>query len=232
MGFYFALFMEHGMNIYKEAIMYFNEYREKVFDPTPSTPGMVYRIAIFWLHPELLPQALVSLNGVQDKVIKVPDFNNNRNNRYVPIIGFSSGVFADNENITDIILPRYIERIPRGAFDGCKNLQRITISKIIRCIPEGAFRNCDSLEDVYFEGSEDDWNNIDIVYKTSRAKNPGQLGLYQEIEDYIIPGNEALLNARIHFDCNLKYEKEPEGACGSYIIKLCIDNITDFFRSN
>lgn len=212
--------------------MDFNEYREKVLDPTPSTPGMVYRLAIIWLHPERLPQALVSLNGVQDKVIKVPDFNNNGNNRYVPIIGFSSDVFSGNENITDIILPRYIERIPKGAFDGCKNLIRITIPKKIRYIPEGAFRNCDNLEDVYYEGSEDDWQNIDIVYKMKRAKNPNQLGLYVEIEEYIIPGNEALLNAHIHFNCNLKYEKEPDGARGSFIIKLGNDNITDFFRRN
>ncbi len=210
--------------------MDFIEYREKIFDPTPPTPGMDYHFAIIWLNPERLPQALISLGGVDDSVIKIPEFYRHISQREVPIISFAKVVFAGNEKITDIILSRFIGNIPRNAFAGCKNLKRLTIPKRVRCIPKGAFQGCDSLEDVYYEGSEEEWGEVDIAHKTWRVKNPEQLGLYQEIEELAVPGNEALLGAHIHFNCNLNYKNETVKTPADFVIKLGKDDITDFFK--
>lgn len=69
------------------------------------------------------------------------------------VIGIDTGAFA-GVGITSVKLPNTIEEIGRRAFN-----------------------NCTSLTDVYFDGTEAEWNNIDIT----------------------TTGNDALLNATIHF---------------------------------
>jgi len=72
--------------------------------------------------------------------------------------------------------------IPKWAFDGCRAMTTITIPANITSIGEYAFFYCDSLTDVYFEGTQAQWDAITMG-----------------------PGNEQLLNAGIHCAASTTY---------------------------
>ena len=67
----------------------------------------------------------------------------------------------NNDRLTNIKL-KGITQLSRYAFSNCTNLKTVTFSKDIKSIDESAFYNCSKLTDIYYEGSEEDWNNIFI----------------------------------------------------------------------
>ena len=95
------------------------------------------------------------------------------------ITDIGKNAFRENNNLTFIIIPSSVEHINQYAFNGCSGLTAIRVYAGINSIGQGAFYNCSSLENVYFFGSNDEWNDISI-------------------ESY---RNECLLNADIRFDC-------------------------------
>lgn len=147
----------------------------------------------------------------KEKVIKIPNWyqslfetQSGCGYLWVGVIYCKDSVFAENENVTDIFLPDNVYKIEQGSFVGCKNLKRLRISKRVHFIPEGTFKGCDKLEDVYFGGSEEEWEKVTVAHRKLQLKKPVRLGPYAELEYVAIPGNEALLNAHIHFNCNLE----------------------------
>ena len=63
----------------------------------------------------------------------------------------TSGIFADNETVKQIVLPSTLLYIEEGAFSGCKRLSEIAIPKGVKEIPKNAFNDCTSLERVTME---------------------------------------------------------------------------------
>ncbi len=49
-----------------------------------------------------------------------------------------------------------------SAFAGCESLKKITIPKSLTSVPDSVFYCCDSVTDIYYEGSEEDWKNVNI----------------------------------------------------------------------
>ena len=88
---------------------------------------------------------------------------------------------------TDVVIPAtyngdVVTSIDSNAFSG-EAITSITIPTTIVEIGRRAFNNCDELTDVYYEGSEEEWNEIDINST----------------------GNSALTGANIHFAKVTKY---------------------------
>ena len=107
------------------------------------------------------------------------------------IIGNSTPIikhqtFANCYNLSKVIIGKNVEKIEDYAFYDCRALESINIPKSVICIGREAFRYCSSLYDVYYEGSEEEWNAI-------------------EIGEY----NTALENATIHFGA----ASEPSTGC-------------------
>ena len=186
--------------------MNFREY-EEIMRTVPCTDTIGYQPAIMSLHPQILPLTVTSL-GESGSIIKLPEKAVNRYGRTVPVITFSSQTFRGKSNITDIILPQSIERLPQGAFAGCSGLKRITIPRKVKTIKEGTFAGCRQLEDVYYEGTKEEWNRINLVH----CKNETEFGELipgtpvQEVNAermLNIPGNEAIFSANIHYLCKL-----------------------------
>lgn len=94
----------------------------------------------------------------------------------VSTIGFQT--FWHCESLTSITIPDSITSIEAAAFCGCSNLTSITIPGSVTQIGYGAFENCDNLSDIYYNGTEMMWKQIDID------------------ENH----NEALVNANVHFE--------------------------------
>lgn len=110
-----------------------------------------------------------------------------------------SRAFENCDSLTSVTIPNSITRISSYAFNHCDNLTSITISNNVTYIDYCAFRycpivnielsnsvtsiitsafeNCNKLTNVYFRGTEEQWNNIKIG-----------------------SNNEFLLNATIHYE--------------------------------
>ncbi len=70
--------------------------------------------------------------------------------------------FAGCENLVTIIIPDNVKEIPSGAFNNCPNLRTVTISDKVNKI-DANFFGCKQLEEVYFEGSLDDWMKLELT---------------------------------------------------------------------
>ena len=88
------------------------------------------------------------------------------------------GAFSGCTKLKDINLPKTLTTIYWSAFSGCGSLTKIEIPLSINNIHHAAFLECENLKDVYYNGSEKQWNEIVI--------ESGE--------------NECLLNANIHYN--------------------------------
>ncbi|MBQ7043700.1 MAG: leucine-rich repeat domain-containing protein [Clostridia bacterium] len=77
---------------------------------------------------------------------------------------------------TNYEIPDGVTDIDNNAFRGCIGLTTVTIGNSVKNIDYYAFYTCDSLTDVYYNGTEEQWNEITV-------------------ESY----NDPLINATIHF---------------------------------
>ena len=80
-----------------------------------------------------------------------------------------------NGFLTDLVAPYYVTKIKESAFSGW-HLTSIVISNNVTSIEKNAFNRCENLT-IYYKGSLNDWNKIDISSQ----------------------GNDDLLNATIYF---------------------------------
>lgn len=91
---------------------------------------------------------------------------------------------CDDSMIMEMKIPSTMEGYPvtnigDSVFEDCRELASITIPVNITIIGDYAFRYCDSLDNVYYEGTEEEWKVISIG-----------------------SGNEDLANATIHYNHN------------------------------
>lgn len=91
----------------------------------------------------------------------------------VTTIGY--GAFSSNR-FTSVTLPAYLKTIPAQAFHHCYKMKSISIPASVTKISFCAFHQCKDLQDVYYDGTESEWNKI-----------------------VIDSGNEYLTKATIHF---------------------------------
>lgn len=87
-----------------------------------------------------------------------------------------------------ITLPGSLDEIRDWTFYGCGDLESITVPATITSVDYSAFLECDSLSDVYYAGTEAQWNAIEIT----------------NYREYETTGSETLKqvfqNATIHFN--------------------------------
>ncbi len=79
--------------------------------------------------------------------------------------------------LTDIVIPENVTSVGEGAFAECILLKNVTIPVTVSKIEADAFSGCTSLSDVYYGGTEEDWNKIAIDGN----------------------GNDLLIGANIHY---------------------------------
>lgn len=92
------------------------------------------------------------------------------------VTSIEGAVFYDCGKMTSISIPSGVTSIGEHAFRNCKGLKQVYIPASVTEIGETAFYNS-GVEDVYYGGSEEQWNKI-------------------EISDY----NDALTSATIHYN--------------------------------
>ena len=93
------------------------------------------------------------------------------------VTSIGDGAFASCTSLTSVTIPDGVTSIGEQAFYYCTSLTSVTILNGVTSIGSYAFVGCTSLTDVYYAGSEAQWKAIQISY-----------------------GNDALLNANIHYN--------------------------------
>jgi hypothetical protein len=96
--------------------------------------------------------------------------------------------FEGCTSLESITIPNGVTSIGKRTFQDCTSLESIDIPNSITSISSYAFEECISLTDVYFQGTEEEWNSIEIG-----------------------DDNAALLNATIHFLGSTAQEETTTG---------------------
>ena len=97
-----------------------------------------------------------------------------------------AGAFSDCRNLTSVNLGSGITSLEEETFYGCSALQEIYIPKQIDTIATYVFGACDSLNTIWYNGTEDEWDIMNIVSN----------------------GNNSLFNAQIRYI-------DGRGGCGA-----------------
>jgi len=185
--------------------MNWKEYRG-IIRNTPCTDGLEYAPIVAALNSRRIPVGVISLGRVNTEIIRIPETTVNRFGDTVPVAAVGRNAFRSSNTITDIIIPSSVCAVYQGAFACCRSLERITIPKAVKRIERESFASCVSLTDIFYEGSKEEWEAIEIVNHL-REVEYGELLSGSPVceitaERYIhIPGNEPVFSANIHFLC-------------------------------
>lgn len=76
------------------------------------------------------------------------------------VINIEGSAFYSCSNLKTIVIPNSITSIKDHLFEDCKNLESIIIPNSVTSIEENAFYNCEVLKNIYYTGTENQWNNI------------------------------------------------------------------------
>ena len=73
------------------------------------------------------------------------------------------GALRDCASLKTVTIPKSVTYLGDGAFYGCTSMGTVTIGDGIAIINNETFFNCDSLTDIYYTGSEGQWEKIVIA---------------------------------------------------------------------
>lgn len=68
--------------------------------------------------------------------------------------------FADCSSLTSIVVPQGVDYIDLYAFRNCTSLKSVTLPDSLVLIRTGTFDGCDSLTDIYYGGTDKQWNSF------------------------------------------------------------------------
>lgn len=75
---------------------------------------------------------------------------------------FNPAIFYNCTSLAQISIPDSVTELTSGMFQNCTSLKTVFIPRNIDTIGYSAFYNCTALTDVYFCGTEEEWNAIAI----------------------------------------------------------------------
>ena len=70
------------------------------------------------------------------------------------------GALSHCERLTSVKLPKTVFDVEYYAFSFCTRLKSVTIPKSVESIGSGAFQGCERLSDVYYTGTESEWDAV------------------------------------------------------------------------
>ena len=111
----------------------------------------------------------------------------------VKVTSVGSGAFSRRSSLTSVIIPSSVTSIDTDAFYECSSLKNITIPDSVIRINSNVFGKCNNLTDVYYKGTNEQWNNIEI--------NSSNTPLWSATIHCV--GNQVILNRK---DCIFKAE--------------------------
>ena len=102
-----------------------------------------------------LPSGMKRLNGVFSGCISLTNLT-------IPNSVTELNGLDGCSSLTTLVLPNKLEKIWPATFKGCKQLNSVTIPKTVTYIGQSAFEDCYNLSEIYYEGTEEEWKNIQV----------------------------------------------------------------------
>ncbi len=84
------------------------------------------------------------------------------------VTGISNYAFCGYGYVNTLTIPDSVTTIGERAFYWCDSLTAVNLGKGIETIGDGAFYDCWHLNTVFYFGSEDEWNSIEIGYDNNK----------------------------------------------------------------
>ncbi len=109
------------------------------------------------------------------------------------ITSINPSVFLGCSSLTSITIPDGVINIDNSAFSGCTSLVSLIIPKSVTNIDWYAFKDCVSLKKVYYWGTEEEWNIVDIFKGNDYLLSAGKVFTNIENFDYTIKNNTVTL---------------------------------------
>lgn len=105
-------------------------------------------------NSEIYPSALVIPSEIDGKKVST----------------IEEGAFKNWKGLNAAVIPNTISQIPKSAFENCATIKSLTLPSSITLIDENAFKDT-YLEYVRFDGSKEQWDNIEIKDGNSTLKD-------------------------------------------------------------
>lgn len=140
------------------------------------------------------------------------------NGRPYTVVHVGDGAYADNTNLTSVVLPATIKEIGDNAFKGCVNMTQIDIPAIsVEMIGDNAFRGCTSLSEIILPWS---LKSVGVMaFYGCSALDKVTLGGVESIQDnafnfcklssIIIPETVTTIGRGAFGECNLRVVSIP-----------------------
>ena len=76
------------------------------------------------------------------------------------VTSIGMNAFSRCSDLTSVTIPNSVTSIGNSVFSECSALTSVTIPNSVTSIGDYAFSRCSALKNIYFTGTEEQWNNI------------------------------------------------------------------------
>ena len=126
---------------------------------------------------KMRPNYAIDEVSIPNGVIKIGDYAfeycTSLTNITIPdsVTSIGDSAFEFCESLTNITIPDSVTSISDYAFEYCASLTSVTIGNSVTDIGYAAFSGCDNLKNIYYKGSQEEWNKINIRDNNNNLTN-------------------------------------------------------------
>ena len=128
----------------------------------------------------------------------------------VTSIGRSAFYYCSN--LTNITIPEIVTSIGEGTFSYCSNMTSITIPKGVTSIGDAAFYGCRNLADVYYAGTEAQWQEAISIGNYNDDLLKAKIHYNYVVPDLFLPNSLTTIQEEAFAGGAFHYVQLPEGA--------------------
>lgn len=149
------------------------------------------------------------IEKVTGDVISLPS-TVQKDGKTLPVTSIAKNAFSDNNDITEIVIPKTVTEIGENAFKNCINLEKVTIGKNVKKIKNGAFMGCASLQTVSIPTKvkaipKNCFKNCISLSKVSGMKNVTSISdsAFENtaIKTIVIPAKVTSIGKKAFYEC-------------------------------
>ena len=98
------------------------------------------------------------------------------------VISIKDGAFDYSNSLTHIVIPNGVKTLGKYCFSRCQNLSRVELPSSLESIDNQCF-NYFLLKDIYYTGTEEQWNKIDIYNRDNLEKQNTRIHFNSHMPD-------------------------------------------------